>query len=285
LSFHFCLVGLAFPGAISFSCSIFPDQATLPTAAAGSAGSATVAAGGHGGDGTDMMPFAGAGAEGGMPDGGAPQAGMAGANALGGEGGAPACANSRTLLGFPNADTWIESAKPGTGHGMDTMLSVVSGINGIEGMDERRALLDLTLPAVSSKEVVVKATLTLHLQANADETLAARELHAHRLARGVVEARATWTSWDGPTNKWQTLGGDFDAAFAEASVPAGSSEGALVFDVTAVVREAFAAKAASVPFVVLESGAPPPAPAQLSLVSRQGLVSGIPALIVELCPP
>jgi hypothetical protein len=279
LSFGFSLVGLVWAGAIS--CSIFPDQATLPTAAAGNAGAVTV--GGDGGDGTDTTPNAGA-ALGGMSgaNGGAGQAGTAGATGLGGEGGAVACANPRTTLGFPNADTWIESAKPATGHGNDPQLSVVSAM---DGMGERRALLDLALPAVSKSEVVLKATLTLQLQSNADATLVARELRAHRLEHAVVETRSSWNNWDGQTNPWQTAGGDFAPAFAAANLPAGTSEGALVFDVTAAVRDALASKATSVPFIVLEDGPAPPAPAELGFTSRQGLVSGMPALIIELCSP
>jgi hypothetical protein len=281
LSFRFGLVGLALPGAISFSCTIFPDQATLPTAVAGSAGSATV--GGSGGDATDMTPNAGAGGDGrgaAGSEGGAPQAGMAGVNGLGGEGGADACANPQTLLGLATADTWIESAKPTTGHGKDAVLVV----SAVDGMDER-ALLDLTLPAVSDKELVLKATLNLHLQANADQMLVARQLRAHSLAHAVVEARATWNNWDGPGNPWQTAGGDFEPAFAEATVASGTSEGIVTFDVTAAVRAALAAQATSVRFIVLESGSAPPAPAELSFISRQGLVSGIPALIIEVCSP
>jgi hypothetical protein len=281
------LGGLAWVGAIgltcALSCSIFPDEATLPMAAAGDAGAALVGASGGGGQGTDMTPSAGAG-EGGTPgsDGGAAQAGMAGTPGmaeLGGAGGAFACANPQSLLGFPNADTWIEMAKPTTGHGKDDVLVVSAA----DGMNER-ALLDLALPAVSDKELLLKATLNLHLEANADQTLVARQLRAHRLAHAVVETRTTWNNW-GQGTLWETPGGDFEPAFAEATVPSGMSEGVVAFDVTAAVRAALAVNETSISFVILEGGSAPPPPAELSFGSRTGLVSGMPALIIESCSP
>ena len=182
-----------------FSCSVFPDEATLPSATAGAAvgGSSVQTVAGAGGQGDEPTPQGGAGAgeggallvAGGGAFAGAPPLGMAGVDA-GGAGGAPTCAALQQAVIAVTADTWIEAAKPTLSHGNDDVLSVVGG------GQERRALLEVTLPAAQAGAVLLKATLVLHLQANADVSLARRQLRLLQLEQRVIEGRATWNKFD-----------------------------------------------------------------------------------------
>jgi len=177
-------------------------------------------------------------------------------------------------------DTWIESAKPGTAHGNDKLLSVVGG------GQERRALFQLPLPGVGPGTTLLKATLVLHLLANADAGLAKRQLRVYRLERDVNEAKTTWNNWgNGGSAKWNLLGGDFGPALAQAALPAGPSDGTLTFNVTAAVRAALAAQPVPLPLILLETSAPPPPPAELAFSSREGDASTIPGLILDYCQP
>jgi len=291
---------LAASGVGVFSCSVFPDEATLPGAAgaasapAGAAGvavggSSEVPAGGVGGEGVEPTPVAGAGgAQGGAPTvggaGGAPPQGMGGrADELGGaagEAGAPACASSQELVGEVTADTWIEAADPdATSHGDDETLSVVGG------GQERRALLQVSLPAVPSGAVLVHAKLFLHLQSNADTSRVARQLRVHLLTHEVLEGRASWSHFGNGNRTWAVKGGDFGATLDKESLKAGTAEGVIKLNITEAVAQALAAQVTSLPLIVLEEGSPPPAPADLAFTSREGDASGMPALILEYCEP
>ncbi len=214
--------------------------------------------------------------------GGAPStAGTGGAiDAPGGAGGAPAgCVSPQQQVVTVTVDTWIESAKPGTGHGNDKTLSVVGG------GEERRALLQLTLPAAVSGAVLLQATLALHLQANADVGLVKRQLGVHRLEQEVSESRTTWNNWAQGSRVWTKPGGDFGPELAQAAIPAGTSGGMLTFNVTAAVQAAFAAQPVPLPLIVVETSAPPAAPAELAFTSREGDASSIATLILEYCQP
>lgn len=269
---------------VAASCSVFPDQARLPRGAlvgAGGAGAGPDA--GSAGSGIDSLPAAGAspGAGGGAPTaGGEPgSAGAAGSGEGGASAGAGGCANSGSVRGAVTADTWIEAANPNATHGKEARLSVVGGGS------EQRGLLQLSLPAVPNAAVMLKASLTLHLEANADGSLASRQLELHGLDQDVDENRASWVSWSNGNRKWTHAGGDFGAALAEAVLPAGTSSGALSFDVTLAVQEALAKNVATLPFIVVETGAPPPAPADLAFGAREGNASHIAELSLEYCEP
>jgi hypothetical protein len=275
--------------ATAFSCSVFPDEATLPNAAAGApvGGGSVIPVGGAGGEGADSTALGGVGATGagttsvagGGAEGGGSPLGVGGA-ADGGAGGAVACVAPLQHVITVTADSWIEFAKPATTHGNDAMLSVVGG------GQERRALLEVTLPAATAGAVLLKASFVLHLQANADVGLARRQLRLHRLAQQVVEGRASWNKFDnGSKGTWITPGGDFGPAIAQGPVPAGTADGTLTFNVTAAVRNAFAATPVPLSLILLETSAPPPAPAELAFTSSEGDASGIPALILEYCEP
>jgi hypothetical protein len=281
VSWSWCLAAAG-----AFSCSVFPDEATLPSASAGAGGGSVLPTGGAaGGDDVGPAPLGGAGAadggslSAGGAGAGAPPLGMAGSDA-GGGGGAPPCTAPQPTVIAVTADTWIEAAKPTIAHGNDDVLSVVGG------GQERRALLEVTLPAAMADALLVKATLALHLQANADVGLAARQLSLHQLEHAVIEARATWNKWDnGAKGNWRALGGDFGAAVAQAQVPAGTTNSTLTFDVTEVVGSTLAPTAIPLSLILLETGAPPAAAAELAFTSREGDASGAPTLILEYCEP
>jgi hypothetical protein len=178
------------------------------------------------------------------------------------------------------ADTWIEAAKPSNSHGNEQQLFVIGG------GQERRALLELTLPAAVTGAVVLKATLALHLQANADAGMVERRLQLRKLSQAVNEGSASWSNWgNGSSRKWTVPGGDFGSALASTRVPAGTADGPVTFDVTVPVGQAFAANPAVLSFIVMENGAPPAAPAELAFTSSEGDASGVPRLTLQYCEP
>jgi hypothetical protein len=285
---------LALLGLVSaFSCSVFPDEATLPVSNAGSS---------SGGD--SVLPQAGLGGTEGNPPGagaagadlgeGGSTAGAGGTPGMGaapGTGGAPEesggagsagagtdCANPQVVVGVVTADTWIESAKPNANHGTDKTLSVIGG------GQERRALLQVALPAIAPGAVLLRATFSLHVS-NAAAGLVARRLALHQLSREVIEARATWLNWNNGNRIWTTAGGDYGPVLSPATLPAGELDATLTFDVTVAVEEALSTQTAELPFIVLETSAPPPAPAELAFTAKEGNASGIPTLIVDYCAP
>jgi hypothetical protein len=275
---------LAFLGLVSaFSCSVFPDEATLPESNAGTASggdsafpqagaqSSAASAGAAGADvGDGGSPLGGAG--------GAPTTGIAGETS-GGAGAAPNCAIPHSVSVTVTSDTWIESAKPNTIHGNDKMLFVIGG------GEPRRALLQAALPAVPVGAVLLRAMLRLHLESNADPDLLRRPLGLCELDQEVIEDRATWLNWNNAGRTWAKPGGDFGQVLATAIVPAGTADATLTFDVTVSVEQALSTRAAGLPFVVLETDAPPPKPAELAFTAKEGNASNIPTLIVDYCEP
>jgi hypothetical protein len=272
------------------ACAVFPDEATLPTAAAG---------GGGGGGGGDDRPLAGAGEAGvsvaGRPDAGATQGfggaadggtpsdppGSAGAEpTTGGAGGAPShCDDPHEVVVPAVLDTWIEAARPKQSHINDSDLFVAGE------PDERRALLQLTLPAATDSEVLIRARLTLHLKANADSSGSARELGLHRLTHEVGSS-TTWDNYgNGASRKWAAPGGDFGPELARIGVSSASSEGLLTFDVTGPIRTTQSSTALTLSVVILEIGAAPPASSALALDAVEGDASMIPRLLLTYCAP
>jgi hypothetical protein len=276
------------------SCAVFPDEATLPagssTAGSAGAGGTTVVA--HSGSGGRTDGGAGASAVAGGAEGGSlGTAGVPGQAGAGGEtsvvggaagagtGGTAPCLNPEQQVVAVTADTWIDAAKSGASHANDAELSVVGGTTG-----ERRALLQVMLPAVPAGKVLNQASLVLHLLVNADATGKVRSLGLHQLQQEVVESRATWTNYaNGNAGKWLTPGGDFGPELSTAAVRAGMANGTVTFFITAPVRKIMGATAIPLPVIVLEKGLPPPAPAALAFTSSEGDASSIPALILEFC--
>jgi hypothetical protein len=257
------------------SCAVFPDEAVLPEEVhAGDAGAsgAVVEAGAGAGAAMATGP---AGGVGGVPsvEAGAPPA-------LAGAGGAePVCSQLQQVLSVPTADTWIDAARPSTGHGPDDRLFVVGGTA------ERRALLQFTLPAAVPGATLLRATITLQLASNDDVSLAERVLEMSLLEQQVDEGRTTWNNWgNGASRRWSLPGGDFGPALAFATLPALSMSGEVEFDVTALAADAFSATAVPLPLIVREVGAPPTPPAELAFTSRQGDASKVPELLIEYCP-
>jgi len=282
---HFFIGLLGLGLALVGSCSVFPDQATLPARppAAGSGGNSTARGGAGGGNvaspGGDGV---GATAEGGaLSMGGArAPAGAGGELMAAGAGGVPPtiCVNLEQQVAVTTADTWIDAAKQGIGHGNESTLSVVAG------SAERRALIEFPLPAVPPGKVLNRAALALHLETDADVGLAARHLGLHQLTQAVSESRATWLNYDnGGGAKWDKAGGDFGMELSTAALPAGTSSGTVTFEVTDAVRQLLRAVPIPLSLIMLEQGPPPPGRAELAFTSREGDASGIPALILDFC--
>lgn len=287
----------------AFSCSVFPEVATLPDSSVGAAGDDSEA--GKGTAGTSVLPsgggsstagaaslLGGASTDGGAPptDAGAPPlggsggattaGGSSGTSGSGGTGGMPACADPQERVILVGADTWIEAAKPNTGHGDDKQLFIIGG------GQERRALFELTLPAAPAGAILLNATFTLRLEANANVGLAERRLQVRQLSQAISEDRTNWTNWgNGSSRKWLIPGGDIGPVLASARLPVGTANGSLTFDVTVPVGQAFAADPVTLSFLVMENGAPPAAPAELAFTSREGDASGVPTLTLQYCEP
>jgi hypothetical protein len=279
--------------ALVASCSVFPDAATLPTLPPSTAGVAN--AGGVGG-GDDPSPAGAPGAGvAGLPDAGGspPTGGVSGGGSAAlpaGAGGVdmasagagsepPLCNDPRQVIVPMAFDTWIESAKPKQSHGSDLDLLVVGA------PDERRALLQLMLPAHDDGEALLGAQLTLHLKANSDAGGAARQLGLHRLTR-EVGSNTTWDNYSsGASRKWTTPGGDFGPELARLSVPAASTEAVLSFDVTELIRSTQSPTPVTLSVVVLEIGSAPAAPADLAFDAVEGDASVSPQLSLSYCAP
>jgi hypothetical protein len=234
-----------------------------------------------GGDGAGAAAAATAG-EGGAPSmGGARAAAGAGGEltAAGAGGSMPTpCVNLEQQAVIATADTWIDAAKPSSGHGNEKTLSVVAGT------DEHRALLGFTLPAVPAGKVLNRASLALHLETDADVNLTARRLGLHLLAQAVNESKATWMNYDnGTKGRWATFGGDYGPELSAVTVKAGESSGSVTFKVTDPIRTIIGGASIPLWLIVLEKSSPPPAPAELAFTSSEGDALGIPALILDYC--
>ena len=288
--------GLASLGVVAaLSCSVFPDQATLPkhvvAGSGGSAGGPSAPQAGMGGNpvgglaqaGTGVGAAVAAGAGGASALGGAPGTLAGAAGEAAGAGGAaplPCVSPEQEVVLAPTADTWIEAARPSTGHGTDVLLSVLGG------SDERRALLQITLPAAPAGKQLSRARLVLELQQNADVTLAARSLGLEELGQAVSETQTTWLNYDkGGSHRWMLAGGDVVAELATATLRAGTASGALTFEVTVPIRKIVGAAAIPLSLIVIEKGPTPAAPAELAFASREGDALGVPTLILDYCDP
>lgn len=268
------------------SCAVFPDEAVLPASGqAGAAGDPAIAQAGAGdvsGGGVDGEAGAsGASGASGGASGSGGSAPLAGAPATGG---ADGCASPEQAEGDIVADSWIEQAKPATSHGNDVLLSVVAAL---AGENERRALLSFALPGLPAGAVVVSATLTLHLESNADVTLAERHLEMSLLGQGVDEPRASWTNWgNGVNRKWLRPGGDYGTTRATAAIPASLASGPVTFDVTDMLGDLISTELVPLPVIVVEVGPPPTPPAELAFTSREGDALGAlsPQLLIDYCP-
>lgn len=254
-----------------------------PAGSGAEAGAALDAGAGQGAGGNSGGARA---AEGGAPSLGAAGSieGGAGPTPIGGADSQATCdapiQRALLLLG----DTWIESDKSTSGHGNAPSLAVEAGPTG--GGAESRALLEFNLPAAPPGAVLVRGVLSLHLESNADMTLAERTLAVHVLAREVSETRTTWENYaQGGQGKWTTFGGDFGPEVAKATIPALSSEGSVSFDLTAALAEAFSPEPVPFPLIVLEAGPGPGGAAELAFTSSEGDASDWPSLIIEYCPP
>jgi hypothetical protein len=273
---NFLLSGFAL--LVAFSCSVFPDQAELPLSADAGAGGEP----GEGGMSSGAAGQTGPSEAGQAGQGGALSPGLGGAGgepANAGAGGASDCVTKQEPLTML-VDTWIEQAKPATAYGNAPSLWVV------KGAEERRALLGFNLPGLPAATVLVRVELRLHLESNADATLAERQLEVRLLEHIFDESRTTWNNYDnGATGQWATPGGDFGPALATASVPESTQDGPVTFDLTSAVSEMLSTVSVPLQLILLEVGAEPPPPAELAFTSSEGDdLEAAPQLFLEYCP-
>jgi hypothetical protein len=228
---------------------------------------------------TGASDSGGAGGEPVIPNGGVGGATNPGGGGVG-AGGTPVTCDAPEQRVLPIAtDTWIDAAKPSTTHGTDKQLSVVGGAG------ERRALLQVGLPAAPDGAWLIEATLTLSVESNADVTLAPRRFALHRLSQAFVENRTTWLNFDNAGKAWAAPGGDFElqqlagADFSEAGAP-----GVLSFDVTEALGLLFSSQAVPLSLIILETGTVPAAPSELAFTSTEGDASD-PSLVIDFCTP
>lgn len=222
---------------------------------------------------------AGAPTEQGGTTGGGAAPSVGGASLGGVGGGAVSCPNPREVVVPLTVDTWIEAAKPKTGHESATSLSV-------QGTpDERRALLQLVLPVPLAGAELRSAELRLELVANTDATGRARVLAARPVLQNVGSS-TTWLNYsNGTAHQWDQGGGDLGAELARADVPAATTGGELSFELGPFVRESFASKPVTLALALLEVGDAPPAPSALELGSLEGAATKAPRLLLEYCQP
>jgi hypothetical protein len=172
-------------------------------------------------------------------------------------------------------DTWIDEANPRQSFVTDTSL-LVRGVP-----NERRALLQLTLPAASDG-ALKQASLTLHLETNPDASQRVRVLGLHQLSQ-EVGSETTWRTYS--NKKWEVAGGDFGAEVARATLPAATVDGPLSFDVTELVRETTTTSSTTLSMVILEIDPAPALPSELAFTSLEGNASESPALLLSYCDP
>lgn len=289
------------------SCAVFPDEAILPIAAAGSSSGSTsgnAASGGsedglagNGGDGPTKGGVSGAssgsssggsvdvaGAGGAGPD---PVAGAGGSGStatMGGApdpgGGAPGCDKPMQRVASVNVDTYIDQTKESANHASDDPLLLVGGAG-----SERRVLLNM--PPLASRPpgaVLLRAVLELTVQSNEDAAASARQLTAYQLTQTFIEGRVNWTNYgNGASRKWAVPGGDIGAELATTTLSSSTGTGKLSFDVTSAVEKALA-EGVPLPVIIVETGAVPAGAATLALRSAEADADK-PSLIVDFCTP
>ncbi len=275
------------------SCSVFPDEAVLPTHPSVNAGSA-----GQGGP-DEAGSSAGGQGNVGNPEGGVSgqlmggSAGSAGsvtslggaggepnvAGGAGGEGGSPPCNNPQTVHVVATDDTWIGSAKVSSTHGSEKILDVTATAG-----DERRALIALTVPQMLLGAELRRAVLRLHLESNADAGKAVRRLGVHQLTSPFEEGRATWLD-NVKKGQWTNEGGDFGSQLGSARIAAGTSSGNVDFNLTSTIEQILGPTPIPLSLIVLESTAARPAPAELAFTATEGNASEIPELLLTYCDP
>lgn len=214
-------------GLVCAACSLFPEAAPLvgEDSGAGGSGGAAGSGGGTGGAGG----IAGTGGTGGTGGAG----GSGGTGGTSGSGGASGCGGQQSLTLEAARDTYIVNTPPGSNHGTETILEVLT-FNAFAG---HRALVAFsidktTLPTGAKLE---KATLKLRVALNDGAT---QDIGAHRLQQAWTEKGASWTKFDGSVS-WTKEGGDFLAPSAQVSVGPSTKVGdTLAWDVTADVASA-----------------------------------------------
>jgi hypothetical protein len=273
--------------AYAVSCAVFPDEAVLPATSntdlgGGGSGEAAGTTADAGEPVTSMGGVAQTGGVAGLAGAGDAAAGgviepSAGATGEGGASGAT-CESPKQAVVVITEDTWIDADKQTSTHGEDQQLSVEAGAT------ERRALLLVGLPSAVPGAWLIKGSLVLNLESNADKTFAERWLGLYVLSKPFIEGKATWLKVGNGNNEWASAGGDFGPLIAGAKLEAGRANGSLTFDVTKPLAEVYSTQPVPVGLIIIEVGGARPAPATLAFTSAEGDASK-PTLVIEYCEP
>lgn len=264
---------------------MFPDEAVLPAGSHSGGDGAGPSSAGQAGEAPLMNGgAAGAGESGGAAGDSPTASGGVGGTATGGDGGAggaggPSCDQPERRVVGAASDTWIEAKKETATHGPDKQLFVAGGA------DEQRALLQVDLPAASDGAWLIKATLTLNLEANEDAMRAARRLSVHRVTKPFVENRTTWLNFGTAGQTWSAPGGDFELQpLGSALLPEQTAEGPVSFDVTEALASMVSSQSVPLSLIILETGTLPNPPSALAFTSTEGDALA-PSLVIEFCAP
>jgi hypothetical protein len=285
--FRAALVALAIAWGSSPACSVFPDQAVLPTRddpggdagiliAGGSTGSSSAGASGV----QDVGGEAGSLAASGGESGGAASSGASGGLALAGSSGAGGAANCKSMHAvlMPSGDAWIDAAEPQVNHGADTQLFVLGGAS------EQRALFTFTVPKTKAGDVFVSATLVLTLGQKPNLGAASRVLAVYALIVGFNEKQVTWSNHgNGAAKRWATPGGDLSANFGTGTLQAGAIS--LRLDASALVEPIYSSQKTELDLLVRDAEPAPADPINFAFVAKDGSADTSPLLDIEYCRP
>jgi VCBS repeat protein len=179
----------------------------------------------------------------------------------------PASTTTTTTAGGTTSTTLQVVLQPGAGEGVDTYLTGPANpddnwgtlARAWVGTDERNAqrpLVRFTLGAAPAGTTVLACTLTVQ----ADVVQAPLGGHVWRVMQpGWTEMGATWNRYDG-TRTWAAPGGDIDGTSGIAFAPP-AAPGPFVFpDLTALCRDAIAARGGQLDLLIQQDTETPGAP-------------------------
>jgi hypothetical protein len=200
----------------------------------------------------------------------------------------PASTTTTTTTRGPTSTTLQVALQPDPGGGVDTYLTGPANSDGNwgaltrawVGTDERNAqrpLVRFALGGAPAGATVLACTLTVQ----ADVVEAPLPGHVWRVTQpGWTETGATWNRYDG-TRTWATPGGDIDATSGIAFAPPGAPGPFAFPDLTALCRDAIAARGGQLDLLIQQDTETPGVPRhQWSFVTSDDTAS--PAMRPEL---
>jgi FG-GAP-like repeat len=200
----------------------------------------------------------------------------------------PASTSTTTTVGGTTSTTLQVVLQPGRSEGVDTYLTAPANPDanwgtlprawvGTDELNAQRPLLRFTLSGAPAGTTVLACTLTVE----ADVVEAPLPGHVWRVTQpGWTETGATWNRYDG-TRTWATPGGDVDATSGIPFAPPAASGPFAFPDLTALCRDAIAARGGQLDLLIQQDTETPGAPRhQWSFVTSDDAAS--PAMRPEL---